>query len=109
MLKMPNSESRTKPRREEEAPTMVIEASLNYEKTHELAEYPLCHRSNPYLDMYMPIREFGYFDVNLYVCNTICGCSHDCGKAHRFSAKHDLLNDAEHLKIYNRTYIKGVW
>jgi hypothetical protein len=40
MLKMPNSESRTKPRREEEAPTIVIEAPLNYEQTHELAECP---------------------------------------------------------------------
>ena len=28
---------------------------------------------------------------------------------HKFSAKHEILTDAEHLKIYDRTHFKDVW
>ena len=28
---------------------------------------------------------------------------------HKFSAKHEILTDADHLKIYDRTHFKDVW
>jgi hypothetical protein len=91
----------------EETLTLVIETPRYYERTHILAKCPLCESPNLNLHLYMPVREFGFFDINLYNCNTICGC--DCGKPHRFSAKHELLRDAGHLKIYDRTHVKGAW
>lgn len=98
--------------KQEEPPSMVVKASSDYERTHELSECPLCNTlkrdaSNPFLDMHMKVREFGYFDINLYSCNNLCGCG--CGKPHKFSTKHELFQDAEHLKIYDRTHIKDVW
>ena len=94
---------------DEEPPTMVIKAPNRYEQTHLLTECPLCHIPNPHLEMHMPVREFGYFDTNLYTCNTVCGCSRGCDRPHKFSAKHELLRDAGHLKIYDRTHFKDVW
>ena len=46
---------------------MVIEAPFNYERTHELAQCPLCNNPNPVLDMYMPERYLRYFDKNYTV------------------------------------------
>jgi hypothetical protein len=91
----------------EELPTMVIETPKYYERTHTIAECPLCHNPNPYLHMHMPVREFGFFDINLYDCNTVCECG--CGRPLRFSIKHELLRDAGRLKIYDRTHVKSVW
>jgi hypothetical protein len=100
---------------------MVIAAPLNYERTHKLAECPLCNNPNPYLDMDMKVREYGYFDICLYTCDTTCDCAFGSdtdpitGKDtlkphnHKFSAKHEILTDAEHLKIYDRTHFKDVW
>lgn len=85
--------------KQEEPPTIVIKAPHNYERTHELTECPLCKSPDPYLDMYLPVREFGYFDLNLYVCSN----------GHKFSAKHEILKDAEHLKIYDRTHLRDIW
>jgi hypothetical protein len=93
----------------EEPPTMIIEAPKYYEKTHMLTECPLCHNPDPYLDMHMRVREFGYFDINLYACSTVCSCSPVCDKVHKFSAKHELLRDVRNLKIYDRTHFKNVW
>jgi ssDNA-binding Zn-finger/Zn-ribbon topoisomerase 1 len=107
--------------KQEETPTMVIEAPFNYERTHELAQCPLCNNPNPVLDMYMPERYLGYFDIKLYSCNTICNCNFYSDfdpittkvtlkpHNHKFSAKHELLSDADHLKIYDRTHFKDVW
>jgi hypothetical protein len=83
----------------EEAPTKVIDAPHSYEQTHKLAECPLCNRPNPILDMHMQVREFDFFDASLYIC----------ANGHKYSTKHKILNDAEHLKIYDRTNVKGVW
>jgi hypothetical protein len=95
--------------KQEETPSVIIDTPLNYENTHELAECPIssCHSPNPHLDMYMPVRDFGYFDINLYTCVNTCACG--CGKFHKFSVKHDILKDVEHLKVYDRTHIKSVW
>lgn len=69
----------------------------------------------------MPVRENGYFNINLYTCETICDCyfgsdtdplTYDIivkPHKHKFSVKHEILTDAEHLKIYDRTHVKGVW
>ena len=101
--------------------TMIIDAPINYERTHTLAECPLCNSPNPYLDMHMEVREFGSFDICLYTCSTLCDCAFgsetdpiihkDTLKPHKhkFSIKHELLRDADHLKIYNRTHFKDVW
>jgi hypothetical protein len=117
---MSNKPPTTK-RKQEETPTMVIAAPLNYERTHKLAECPLCNNPNPYLNMDMKVREYGYFDICLYTCNTTCDCAfgsdidpitgEDTLKPHnhKFSAKHEILTDAEHLKIYDRTHFKDVW
>jgi hypothetical protein len=73
--------------------------------------------------MHIPVREFRYFDINLYVCDTLCECDwnpdpikYDVSgleikksHSHKFSAKHEFLKDVEHLKIYDRTHIKDVW
>jgi hypothetical protein len=91
----------------EKPPTMIIKAPLNYEIPHELLKCPLCNNPNPILDMYIPVREYGYFDINLYTCSTICGCG--CGRAHMFSVKHEILTDAQHLKVYDRTHVEDVW
>jgi hypothetical protein len=108
-------------RKREETPTMVIAAPPNYERTHTLAECPLCHSPDPYLDMHMPERYLSYFDICLYTCNTTCDCAFGSdtdpitGKDtlkphnHKFSAKQEILTDAEHLKIYDRTHFKDVW
>jgi hypothetical protein len=108
-------------RKQEEVPTLIIEAPLNYEQTHELAQCPLCNNPNPFLDMYMPERYLRYFDICLYTCNTTCDCTFGSDTDpitnkvtikphnHKFSAKHEILTDAEHLKIYDRTHFKDVW
>jgi hypothetical protein len=44
-------------------------------------------------------REFDFFDASLYFC----------ANGHKYSTKHKILKDAEHLKIYDRTNVKGVW
>jgi hypothetical protein len=105
----------------EKSPITIIKAPTNYEQTHELMECPLCNNPNPVLDMYMPVREFGYFDINLYVCNTRCeyhfGTGYDItagrmivkSHKHKFSVKHEILTDAQHLKIYDRTHVEDVW
>lgn len=98
--------------KQQEPPSMTITAPFNYERTHELVECPLCNilgrdASSPFLDMHMEVREFGYFDLCLYSCNNLCGCG--CGKPHKFSTKHELYQDAEHLKIYDRTHITDIW
>jgi hypothetical protein len=107
--------------RQEEAPTMVIKAPPNYEQTHELAQCPLCNSPNPILDMHLPVRWYEYFDTNLYTCDTRCECHYGAERdpitdkitikphKHKFSAKHDILTDASHLKIYDRTHFKDVW
>jgi len=103
-------------------PTMVIAAPPNYERTHTLTECPLCHSPNPRMDMYMPERYLRYFDICLYTC---CGKACDCAygshtdpitgedtlkpHSHKFSAKHEILTDAEHLKIYDRTHTQSAW
>jgi hypothetical protein len=58
-------------------PTMVIDVPINYEHAHELTKSPLykCNRPNPSLDMDMKVREYGYFDLNLYTCDTTCDCA----------------------------------
>ena len=108
-------------RKQEQPPTMVIDAPINYEHTHKLANCPLCDRPNPYLDMDMKVREYGYFDLNLYTCNTVCDCGFGMETdpitsrvklkphKHKFSAKHEIVTDADHLKIYDRTHFKDVW
>ena len=105
----------------EEPPTLVIEAPPNYERTHELAKCPLCNNPNPVLDILMPVRYIRYFDINLYTCETICECRFGSDSdpltaevilkphKHKFSAKHELLKDAGHLKVYDRTHVKGIW
>jgi hypothetical protein len=94
--------------RRQEPPSITIKAPYDYERTHELMECPLCNgASKPFRDMHMKVREFGYFDLNLYSCSNHCKCG--CGKPHKFSAKHELYYDAEHLKIYDRTHIKDIW
>jgi hypothetical protein len=102
-------------------PTMVIDAPLNYEHTHYLAKCPLCNRPDPFMDMYLPVREFHYFDTCLYTCDTVCECEfgayHDPiddsveikPHNHKFSVKQELLFDSNHLKIYDRTHQKGAW
>lgn len=87
--------------------SLIIKAPYNYEQSHELTECPICHNPNPFLDMHMPVRDFGYFDINLYTCETVCGCG--CGKSHKFSVKHEFLRDAEKLKVYDRTHTQGAW
>jgi hypothetical protein len=61
--------------------------------------------------MHIPVREHGYFDINLYVCDTLCNYNCDFGREvdpitdevtikpnkHKFSVKHELLKDAQHL------------
>jgi len=101
----------SKLKRPEETPTMVIRAPLNYENTHELAECPLCNAPNPYLDMHLPVREYGSFDMNLYICETVCTCNFSSDidpitnevklkpHNHKFSVKHELFTDADNLKI----------
>src|SRR5215208_4332325 len=96
--------------RQEEAPTMVIEAPPNYEQTHELAQCPLCNSPNPILDMRLPVRWYEYFDINLYNCGTQCECHFGAERdpitdkitikphKHKFSVKHEILTDASHLK-----------
>jgi hypothetical protein len=79
----------------EEPPTMVIKAPPNYEKTYELAECPLCHSPNPDLHIHIPVREFGYFDINIYFCQG--------DQKHIVSVKHKIASDADHLLVYNRT------
>ena len=118
--KPPTTETNQK-RKREEAPTKVIVAPLNYERTHTLAECPLCNSPKPRLDMHMPVREFRYFDICLYTCNTVCNCDFNSDTDpittkvtikphnHKFSAKHELVTDADHLKIYDRTHFKDVW
>jgi hypothetical protein len=61
--------------------------------------------------MHVPVREFGYFDMNLYTCETTCLCAFGAEydpiintaelkpHKHKFSVKHEILTDAEHLKI----------
>lgn len=96
----------------EEPPTMIIDAPLGYERNHQLKECPLCNRPDPLLVIHIPVRSLRYFDINLYSCETHCQCSNSCldlHRLHRFSAKHDFLKDASHLKIYDRTHKKGVW
>jgi hypothetical protein len=105
----------------EEAPTLIIEAPPNYEQTHELTHCPLCNNPIPVLDMHVPIREFGYFDMNLYTCETMCQCAFGAEydpitdttelkpHKHKFSVKHEILTDAEQLKIYDRTHVKNPW
>jgi C4-type Zn-finger protein len=105
----------------EEPPTAVIDAPSNYEQFHELENCPLCNRPDPNLHTHMPVREFGYFDINLYVCNTLCECRFGSKTdpitnmteirphKHKFSVKHEILTDAKHLKIYDRTHVNGVW
>ena len=108
-------------RKQEQPPTMVIDAPIKYEHDHKLANCPLCDRPNPYLDMDMKVREYGYFDLNLYTCDTTCDCGFGMETdpitsrvklkphKHKFSAKHEILTDADHLKIYDRTHFKDVW
>jgi len=106
----------------EEPPTRIITAPPNYERTHTLEECPLCRSPNPRLEMDMKVRDYGYFDLNLYTCSgNACNC--DFGSDtdlitnkvtikphnHKFSAKHEILTDADHLKIYDRTHFKVVW
>ena len=106
----------------EKPPTTIIEAPSNYEQSHELAQCPLCNNPNPVLDMHLPVRELGYFfDINLYTCETLCECHFGSETdyiadeviikphKHKFSAKHEILLDSEHLKIYDRTHVKDVW
>jgi len=105
----------------QEPPTLIIKTPPNYEQTHELSHCPLCNHPNPTLDMYLPVREFAYFDMGLYTCETTCHCLFDADDnplydepeikphKHKFSIKHDLLLDADHLKVYDRTHQKGVW
>ena len=69
----------------------------------------------------MKVREYGYFDACLYTCDNTCDCAFgsdtdpipgiDTLKPHnhKFSEKHEILTDAEHLKIYDRTHFKDVW
>ena len=114
-LENPQSVATTQP------PTMIIDAPPNYEQTHELLECPLCDCPNPFLNMYIPVREWDYFDICLYTCDTFCECEYDAGRDpinydikikphnHKFSVKHELLWDSERLKIYDRTHQKGVW
>lgn len=108
-------------RKQEQPPTMIIDALINYEQTHELAQCPLCNNPNPFLDMYMPERYLRYFDICLYTCNTTCNCAFGSDTdritnkvtikphKHKFSAKHEILTDAEHLKIYDRTHSQSAW
>lgn len=105
------------------APDIIINAPPNYEQTHELRQCPLCDRPYPFLNMYLPVREFGfgYFDICLYTCDAVCECVfgayHDPinysieikPHNHKFSVKHEILFDSDHLRIYDRTHQKGVW
>ena len=71
--------------------------------------------------MDMKVREYGYFDLYLYTCDTTCDCVFGSESdpitynivikphKHKFSAKHEILTDADHLKIYDRTHFKDVW
>ena len=117
------TQPRTKQKQEQgETPTMVIEAPPNYIRTHDLAECPLCNGPNPVLDIHIPVREFGFFDICLYTCNTDCGCDWNPGREyavdgseiekphnHKFSVKHEILIDAQNLRIYDRTHFRDVW
>jgi hypothetical protein len=105
------------------APDIIIHTPSNYELTHELHQCPLCDRPNPFLLMYMPVREFSfrYFDICLYTCDTFCKCVYGANRDpinydikikphnHKFSVKHEILFDSDHLEIYDRTHQKGVW
>jgi hypothetical protein len=107
----------------EPAPDMIIQAPANYERTHRLLECPFCHSPNPILDMDMQVRELGhYFDACLYTCSGVCcechfGSEYDPinGKTtikphhHKFSVKHEVLIDAECLKVFDRTHVKDIW
>ena len=69
--------------------------------------------------MHMPVRELRFFDINLYTCDTICECKTHWDRdpitdeikphKHKFSVKHELLKDAQHLKVYDRTRVRDVW
>jgi hypothetical protein len=105
----------------EKPPTLIIKAPPNYEQNHELSHCPLCNQPDPTLEMYLPVREFAYFDMALYTCETACLCLFEADinplydkpkikpHRHKFSIKHDILLDASYLKVYDRTHQRGVW
>jgi len=54
----------------EKPPDLIIDAPLNYENNHLLPECPFCKTPDPYLDMVIPVREFRYFDIVIYQCES---------------------------------------
>ena len=83
---------------------LIINAPPNYEQTHELRQCPLCDRPNPFLNMYIPVREWDYFDICLYTCDTVCECVYGADRdpinydikikphSHKFSVKHEYTD-----------------